>query len=92
MNEEILDKRYNMTSYIGETKMTFFMYPISLYALHLKIVIAELVMKTFLIALETLCFISLSDQVNAEMRSKCQILFSPQMSNSSESFRRHIWR
>ena len=39
-------------------------------------------MKSFLIALETLCFVFLSDQVNAEMRSKCQILFSPQMSNS----------
>ena len=79
-----------MTSYVGEKKKRLPSNILSFFAPYLKMYQKEFVMKSFLIGLETLCFVFLSDQVNAEMRSKCQISFSPQMSNTSESLKGYV--
>ena len=67
-----------MTSNVGEKKKRLPSNILSLYFPYFKNVLGGIRDEKFpLIALETLCFVSLSDQVNAEMRCKCQISFSP---------------
>ena len=67
-----------MTSNVGEKKKkTSFKYSIFVRSIFKNVLGGIRDEKFPLIALETLCFVSLSDQVNAEMRCKCQISFSP---------------